>query len=294
MTGCYYCSDNQGVLQSCNHCHNWFCSKHRSADAHKCPSLRAKGDIDEESSGPPVRTAPIGTELQETEVDEDRGDSSGIRSAVRDIRWIALVFVVVVVLVSAAGVGLLGHDSGPDAPAENLPEQDLPVVDDSADGQPDPMVTASDLNRTRVEQQVHETINQQRRANGLPGLEYDPQLAAIAEYHSTNMDRYNFTGHVSPDGETLQDRLRKFNTSCTMSGELTLYTYYGRPIQTENGTERYDSAGDLARGIVQSWLRSEPHRQTILNASWESQGIGVVTTESNKIYVTQTLCGPMG
>lgn len=299
MTGCcYYCSANQALLQSCNHCHNWFCSKHRSPADHKCPSLRANTglDLDEESSERAARTAPVGTEPEGTPPggtdDADSGEASGLRSAARSIPWTVLVFVVAVVLVSAAGVGLLGHDpgSGSDAPTEN-PEQAAPLVETSSDVQPDSTVNASDLNRTSVEHWVHQYINQQRRANGLPPLEYDSQLAAIAEYHSTNMDRHNFTGHIPPNGETLHDRLRKFNASCTLSGELTLYTYYDRPIQTENGTERYDSARDLARGIVQSWMRSDAHRRMILNSSWEREGIGVVTAESNKVYVTQNLCG---
>ena len=69
----------------------------------------------------------------------------------------------------------------------------------------------------------------------------------------------------------------------------TLYSRY----QTRNGeviSKDYYSMEELASLAVNWWMDSPGHRENILNGSYGVEGIGVATSEDERVYVTQNFC----
>jgi len=157
----------------------------------------------------------------------------------------------------------------------------------------------SELDRSRVEQLVHEHINERRAEHGLGSLAFDDDLREIARYHSRDMAENDYFSHESPSGESRSDRYEKFDYDCRADagdgryytgGENIAYTYYDTDVNADWGTVRYTTADELAAGIVKSWMNSEGHRENILTAAWNNEGIGIYVTAEGKVYATQNFC----
>ena len=173
---------------------------------------------------------------------------------------------------------------------------------DSAANRTVPSSNAADLNGTRLERLVHRGINERRAARGKSNLSFDTDLRSVARYHSADMAKRDYFGHVGPDGETPSDRYRKFGYRCRIpmgglryatGGENVLYTYYDAPVRIDNRTVRYDTQRELARGIVNGWMNSTEHRKNLLKPYWENEGIGIYIEQVDgrtRVYATQEFC----
>lgn len=158
------------------------------------------------------------------------------------------------------------------------------------------------IDRAAVERYVHEYVNEKRTERGREPLEFDRGLRETARYYSGRMAREGFFAHTGPDGEILSDRYEAFGYECRVStgdgryatgGENLAYTYYGAPVRTEDGVERYDTERELARGIVDGWMNSPGHRENLLAPYWEHEGIGIYAIEQTgriRVYTTQHFC----
>jgi len=171
-----------------------------------------------------------------------------------------------------------------------------PTDDESASDGDTPL---SELDRSRVERLVHDHINDQRAEHGLDTLAFDEDLREIARYHSSDMAENDYFSHESPSGESRSDRYEKFDYDCRADagdgryytgGENIAYTYYDTDVTTDWGTVRYTTADELAEGIVRGWMNSEGHRENILTAAWNNEGIGLHVTSEGKVYATQNFC----
>lgn len=103
-------------------------------------------------------------------------------------------------------------------------------------------------------------LNEQRAAAGLTPLSLDPALGQMASGYAGELVAGAFFSHVSPSGETLQDRLAAVDYRFTVAGENLAW-----------GTSGVASAGQ----IVGSWMQSEGHRANILEPDYRQIGIGV-------------------
>jgi uncharacterized protein YkwD len=108
-----------------------------------------------------------------------------------------------------------------------------------------------------------------------------------------------YFSHTSPEGETFADRYEAFGYDCRAptdgggyltGGENIAQTWYDTPVRTDGGTVEYTTEEELARGIVTQWMNSPGHRDNILTAAWQNEGIGVYVTDDGKVYVTQNFC----
>ena len=106
-------------------------------------------------------------------------------------------------------------------------------------------------------------LNNERAANGLAPLSSQSQLESAATSYSQAMVQQRFFSHVSPSGETLEDRLSAYIA----------------------GISTWDIGENLAWGessyatpasIVGGWMRSDGHRANILNSTFREVGIGIV------------------
>ncbi len=243
-----------------------------------------------------------------------------LRSLAGLLAWMVSVILrvafVLAVVVLAAGFAVGGFDLSGDA-AElsdavgDIPEQiDIGILDgavgaagtEAVNDTHVPSSNTAELNGTKLEYRIHQEVNEERVEHGLSKLEFDTELRAVARYHSADMAKRNYFSHVGPQGETLTDRYQKFGYRCRVQvdmfryvtgGENILYTYYDAPVATGHGIVRYDSPEELARGIVDGWMNSTPHRKNLLKPYWEREAIGVYIEQTNgrtRVYATQNFC----
>lgn len=161
----------------------------------------------------------------------------------------------------------------------------------------------ANINETYLERLVHEEINERRLERGLAPLDYDEELAQIANSHSEHMARDDFYNHTAPNGSGVNDRYQRFGYNCrielddgryiTGGAENILYTYYKEDVKTKQGLRHYDSHSELADGMVDGWMNSTGHRKNILQPVWKNEGVGVAVTREGgmvKVYATQNFC----
>ncbi len=121
-------------------------------------------------------------------------------------------------------------------------------------------------------------INAQRVAAGLPPLQLDPALAAVAGERSDDMAQRGYLGHVSPTGETYISLMESRGVTCSWCGENIAYNNY---------------PDDQTVGVVLSaWMASPRHRDSILNPNFSRLGVGVAPGGSGLKYYTAVFAGP--
>jgi uncharacterized protein YkwD len=112
-------------------------------------------------------------------------------------------------------------------------------------------------------------LNQERTSRGLAPLAPNGLLAQAAQQHSEDMVRRSYFEHTSPDGVTVQDRIRATgyaNRGSASTGENILWAI---------GKKASPSA------IVDKWMHSPPHRADILRRSFTEIGIGIALGAPN-------------
>jgi uncharacterized protein YkwD len=122
-----------------------------------------------------------------------------------------------------------------------------------------------------MEGQIFDLINAERRHEGLPGLEYNPQLDQMAQIQAENMAHFQKMAHVIPEARlpTLLDRARSVG-----------YTY-GRIA--ENVARGYPTP----EAVVNGWMTSRGHRENILNRDVVETGIAVRRSKDGGLYYCQ-------
>jgi uncharacterized protein YkwD len=156
---------------------------------------------------------------------------------------------------------------------------------------PKPQIGVADL-----EQKIHQQVNFERKVVERTPLEWDDQLAKLAQAHSEDMAKRKYFKHVNPEGLTPMKRAEAAGYSvCQLMGEnIYQNNLYSRAI-TEKKRTTYDwnSIDQLASTTVKGWMQSEGHRQTLLEKNYTKEGIGVAIDEADdgKVYITQVVCG---
>lgn len=105
--------------------------------------------------------------------------------------------------------------------------------------------------------QVIALVNSERAAAGCGPLKDDPQLRAAAQGHSDDMARRNFFSHSNPDGADPGKRT-------TAAGYR--WSTYGENIAKGQQTPAQ---------VMDSWMKSQGHRENILNCSFKDIGVGI-------------------
>lgn len=100
-------------------------------------------------------------------------------------------------------------------------------------------------------------LNQERRARGLPALEWSGEAAAIAHAHSEDMRAHDFVGHTSP---TTGDVIARFQAKGLRATTIR-----------ENVARGYGP-----KGIHESLMNSPGHRVNILATDVTHVAVGVV------------------
>jgi uncharacterized protein YkwD len=131
-----------------------------------------------------------------------------------------------------------------------------------------PYTVAAPKVRQDLEAEMLQLVNKERQKENLPALKADPELTIVARAHSKDMFVRGYFAHVSPDGSTPFDRMKKAGV-------------------------RYLTAGEnLALGqtltICHNGLMNSPgHRANILERSYGRVGIGILDGGMHGLMISQ-------
>ena len=103
--------------------------------------------------------------------------------------------------------------------------------------------------------QLLNLINQERQKNTISPVSFNTALNNAAQAHADDLVEKNYFSHVSPDGRDPQDFAREAGYPSWVGENLACG--YPHP-----------------QAIFNMWMKSEGHRQNMLNPSWHSLGIG--------------------
>jgi uncharacterized protein YkwD len=129
------------------------------------------------------------------------------------------------------------------------------------------------LRPTALEQKAFDLVNEQRRLQNLPPVEWDLEMLFIARQHSENMAQYNFFDHRGLDGKTADQRANDAGAKD--------WRAIGENIAFNQGIK---NSVDFA---VQCWMYSLHHKENLLNKKWTRSGVGVAVASDGRFYITQ-------
>jgi uncharacterized protein YkwD len=127
-----------------------------------------------------------------------------------------------------------------------------------ANSAPLPSVTDADIAALEC------VVNRERQERGLPALDRTGSLDRAAARHSSDMARRNYFDHRSPGGSTPAARARHAG-------------YMSHARSWTVGETLAWGTGRLAtpNSIVDSWLKSPPHRELMLDRRFADFGLGI-------------------
>ena len=123
------------------------------------------------------------------------------------------------------------------------------------------------LNAT--EERLLQLHNEAREQRGLEPLCLQPTLTEAARAHSEDMIEKDYFAHVSPSGETLGERLKRFGYTPEGYG----YWKVGGNIAWHSGPEAKPEE------MFEGWMDSSGHRANILDEDFRQIGIGTHSGE---------------
>jgi len=118
------------------------------------------------------------------------------------------------------------------------------------------------------EESMLNLVNQERAKAGVGNVTGDAGITAAARAHSKDMFLRRYFSHINPEGQSAGDRLEKAGIAFTVAGENIAY------------------APDLATAHT-GLMNSPGHRQNILDPAFRRVGIGIMSTDTWGIMVTQ-------
>lgn len=114
------------------------------------------------------------------------------------------------------------------------------------------------------EKQIYDITNIMRMRFGLGSLQWDEKTASVAYGHSKDMEESNNFSHTSEKFGELSDRLKAGEVFYQVAGENIAANYADAPA------------------VMEGWLNSKGHRESLLNEEFTHIGVGVY-----KKYYTQ-------
>jgi uncharacterized protein YkwD len=109
-------------------------------------------------------------------------------------------------------------------------------------------------------------VNRVREGRGLDALRPDRRLARAGAEQARDMVRRGYFSHVTPEGETLSDRLRDAGY---ISGRVRWRV--GETLSWGQGPRSTPAV------TVEAWLASPPHRRVLLGARYREIGVGLAS-----------------
>ncbi|MBA2349801.1 MAG: CAP domain-containing protein [Solirubrobacterales bacterium] len=121
-------------------------------------------------------------------------------------------------------------------------------------------------NRSQVRMATLCLVNRERMKRGRVKLRRNRTLEGVAARYTKRMIAEEFFDHVSPDGSTLADRVKR---TSYIRGTLKRWSL-GENIAWGTGHL------STPRSIVAGWMKSSGHRDNILRRGFREAGFGVI------------------
>lgn len=119
-------------------------------------------------------------------------------------------------------------------------------------------------------------VNERREAEGLAPLEGSAALASVARAYSCRMGEEGFFDHMSPDGDSVADRVEAAGIRYRAVGENLAFV---------------SGARDPVDVVVDGWMESPGHRANILSDVYSHAGMGICVVDGT-YYFTQVFLLP--
>lgn len=103
-------------------------------------------------------------------------------------------------------------------------------------------------------------INQERAKANLAPLQADTELMKVARIKCKDMADNNYFSHYSPTYGSPFDMMRQFGITFKSAAENI-------------------AGNSTVQGAVTAWMKSEGHRQNIMNSSYTHTGVGIVESK---------------
>jgi len=139
----------------------------------------------------------------------------------------------------------------------------------------------------RVESEIIRLVNTERAERGLDNVTRYAYGDDIAKRHSQRMNETDRIAHAI-NGSTTDNRLSA--AGCIPGGENVGHAYVREDIDMPEGTMYANSAEDVAEMHFRLWMDSEPHKENMMNPSWNRISVGV-TLDGENSYAVQMFCG---
>ncbi len=123
------------------------------------------------------------------------------------------------------------------------------------------------------EDEIFALVNDERQKSNLDVLAWDNQLSDIARDYSRQMAEENFFDHLDPQGADVVVRAK--------NARLKHWSKIGENLFSVVNSRSFDALA------VRNWMKSPTHRQNILDADFNSSGIGIAKSGSGEIFITQ-------
>ena len=133
-------------------------------------------------------------------------------------------------------------------------------------------------------------------------MSYDSKLASLARGHSEDMAIRNYFSHYTPEGLGPTERAAAVGFSCEKTIGDLIYSGVAENIEQNNlynsityingvpASYDWNNQEKLASLTVSDWMNSPGHRQNILDAVYDREGIGVAIAKDDKVYITEDFC----
>lgn len=122
--------------------------------------------------------------------------------------------------------------------------------------------------RPDLEAEMLGLINEERKKENLPALRADPEMMIVARAHSKDMFGRGYFAHLTPEGYTPFDRMRRAKVRFVVAGENL-------------------ALGQTLKICHNGLMNSPGHRANILDRSYGRVGIGILHGGMHGLMVTQ-------
>lgn len=137
----------------------------------------------------------------------------------------------------------------------------------------------------QMEKSILEYTNEERIRNGLKPLRSSGALGFLAKNHSEHMCK---AGKLAHESDTFPEGWRKFVQRMTMIGVKSS----GENIALRTVGADKDA---WAKSVVKElWMKSPPHKKSILEPTHRYLGVGVAPCDKKIAYVTQVFSSDAG
>jgi len=141
------------------------------------------------------------------------------------------------------------------------------------------LFNASSLDIQRIEREIFDNINEERKATGTNTLKWNSKIAQVARNYSKTLSIEGFA-HTDLEGRNVGDRLKENKIFYTIVAE-DLYMLEG-----------LSDEGNMSRTIVSGWMKSPGHRSPIVDRDglFSDGGAGVYCEKKN-CYAVMVFAG---